>query len=362
MDSGVDNPHESASAGSQEDQQRDHDNKSPLSNVQQERLWIRYRTEYRDRESNEVVWEKDSPTPIDDSPERINSAKDPIFEIVTKYIARADYTSPKRSSQVGKDQTDNVPPRSFATPPSYQIRIYSPAIRNALNSVVHYYPSQSLSGDVIEVNWPYPVLVHHYDELLQFREHVLLKGTSDLCVREVHAGKDIQALLSYLDQTVMTHVKAEMLRLERGCYSFEHLWYSFKPGTAILQKRMENSIWEAAVISSVSGGTFVDPPELWTIHSWSLAFNGLYLDRVYQSSDILKFSGEYSFDKETRFIPDTTNIKDEHAIELIQQGKAYWDLVQKQCKYHDGTSHIFPYNKASHLTTEIQSVEGCLGI
>lgn len=219
MGKDVDNPHESAWAGSQGDQERDHDNKSPPSNVRQDRLWIRYRTEYRDRESDEVVWERDSPTPIDDSPERINSAKDPIYEIVTKYIARADYTSSKRSSQIEKNRTANPPAPSFATPASYQLRIYSPAIRNALNSVVQYYPGQSLSGDVLEVDWPYPVLVHHYDQLQQFREHALLKEPSDLCKREVHAGEDIQALLSYLDQTVMVDVKAEISRLERGCHT-----------------------------------------------------------------------------------------------------------------------------------------------
>lgn len=355
MDTDVGNLHGPTSAGSQleEDQYRDRHNKSPPSNIQHERLWIRYRTEYRNRGTNEVVWEKDSLTPIQDGPDHNDSTKDPVFEVLTTYKARGDVTSAKRSSQADNDRSDDPPPRSFATGASYKLRIFSPAIRDALNSVVHYYPSQSLSGDVLEVDWPYPVLVHHYDQLVEFRNEVLSKEPSDVCVRQIHAGEDIQALLRYLDETVMNDVKAERSRVERGCYTFEHLWYSFKPGTTMLYRSMDNFHWQTCVIKEVLGGTFVDPPVPWLISGWSLAFDGLRLDRVHHSSEVLKFSGEHLLEKTTRLIPDAKNIKDEEATELIEYGKTYWDLVQSQCKYHSGGSRRFPYNKVCQPVIEI---------
>ncbi|KAG6362329.1 hypothetical protein INS49_010559 [Diaporthe citri] len=344
MGSNVDNLQESAS---QDDQCTETPIQPPPTNPQYERLWIRYRTEYRDQKTNSVVWEKNSRTPIDDGPDGIGSMKDPIFEVLTTYRARGDNTTEKRSSRTDNTEGKDPPPRSFGTPAAYKLRIYSTAIRNALNSVVRYYPSQSLAGDVLEIKWPYPVLVHHYDPLVEFREQVLLQEPSDLCVREAHAAEDIQALLSYLDQTVMDDIKAEISRLERGCVSFDNLWFSHKPGTTVLKSTRENPHWRAWVIKEVDGGTFVDPPGPWIIRGWSLAFNGLHLDRVRQSIKCYEIL--------CRFIPDTTDINDEEAKRLIDYGKSYWNLVQKQCKYHFGDSSTFPFNKVEGLVmTDMQ--------
>jgi hypothetical protein len=219
-----------------------------------------------------------------------------------------------------------------------------------LNSVVEYYPSQPLNGDVLEINWPYPVLVHHYDELAEFREEVLLKKPGDLCVRETHAAEDIQALLTYLDQTVMDDANAEKDRIERGFMSFDNLWYGYKPGTTILSSTAESTSWRAFVVKDVWGGTFVDPPGQWLIRGWSLAFDGMYLGRVECTERIEKFSGELEL-KWTHFIPNTEDIEEEEAKKLVEYGKSYWDLVEKQCKYHTGDSCRFPYNKVSGFAT-----------
>lgn len=129
--------------------------------------------------------------------------------------------------------------------------------------------------------------------------------------------------------------------------SFEQFWYGYKPGTTMLYRWMDRPDWGAWVIEEVLGGTFVHPPQAWEVCGWSLEFNGLHLDRVEVTMEVPKFSGEKLFQDHTRFIPDTNNIEDEEATKLIEYGKAYWDLVQKQCKYHVGNSRTFPYNKVS---------------
>lgn len=162
------------------------------------RSWIRYRTEYLDQNNDDIVWEENSRTPFENRNDGLDSIRDPIFEILTIYRARVDSTkTTKRASQPGERKREGPPPRSFGTPPRYKLRIYSSALRNALNSVVRYYPSQcqSLNGDTLEVDWPYTVLVHHYDELAEFRRQILLKEPGELCTREIHAPEDIQELL-----------------------------------------------------------------------------------------------------------------------------------------------------------------------
>lgn len=337
---------ESAAPEPQDDQSKVFPIQAPPDDDQSERSWIRYRTEYRDQRTNDVVWEQNSRTPIDDGHDGTVSMKDPIFEILTTYRARGDSTNAKIPSQLHDGVREGPPPRSFGTPAYHKLRIYSPAIRNALNSVVEYYPSQPLNGDVLEINWPYPVLVHHYDELTEFRREVLLKEASDLCAREIHADEDIQALLTYLDETVMDDVKAEMDRNKRGFMSFDNLWYSHKPGTTIISSTAETPSWRAWVVKEVSGGTFIDPPGRWVVRGWSLAYDGMYLGRVDYTETTEKFSGELEL-KWTHFITDTEDIEDEEAKKLVDYGRLYWDLVEKQCKYHIGDSCNFPYNKVS---------------
>lgn len=341
---------------SQEEQERHMQSKEPpiTTDGPSERLWIRYRTEYRDRYTNTVVWEKKSRQPIVDASDGTDAHQDPIFEVLTVYSTRDDTTAAKRfpenSAENGQeDKRDGPPPRSSVTPATHSLRIYSPAIRNALNSVVKYYPSQSLAGDVIEIRWPYPLLVHHYDQLAEFRNQVTSKDPSDVCDREKHAPEDVEALLKFLDHTVMGDIRAEMSRNERGFFSSENIWYALKPGTTIMTRSKERNDWRPCVISEVSGGTLLDPqnPGDWLTKGWSFAFDGMYLDRV-ERKMWWAFFGEQSFeDSGIRFISGSENIEDEEVRKLVDHGKTYWRLAQKQCKYHSGNSCNFPYNKVS---------------
>lgn len=350
---------ESVPPKSSDEQGRDTLVQIPLTGNQHERLWIRYRTEYRDQSTNDVVWEENSRTPTGSRHDGTDSISDPIFEILTTYKARGDSTNAKRSSQPGDEKREGPPPRSFGAPPYHKLRIYSPALRNALNSVVQYYPSQSLNGDVLEINWPYPVLVHHYDELAEFRRQVLMKKSNEMCAREIHAAEDIQTLLTYLDQTVMDDIKAEISRMKRGFVSFDNLWYAYRPGTTVINTTAGDKTWRAWVIREIRGGTFVDPPEDWLIRGWSLAFDGRYLGRIESVQVMEKFSGEFGTDW-IRILPDNKDIRDEEAKKLVEYGKSYWNLVDKQCKYHAGDSCTFPYNKVSRRAVGLCGISSFL--
>jgi hypothetical protein len=178
--------------------------------------------------------------------------------------------------------------------PTYYIRIYSVAIINALRSVVQYYPGQDLSGDFIEITWPYPILVHHYDKLRSFRDAVAKKDPHEICVRERDVDKHLGLLISFLDKEVMDMVKAEQERNNRGCYTFDYMWVALEPGRTVFfsTREGEEGGLEPGIIRPVSGGIFEHPREHWQITAWSMAYDGRYLGRVKRILHWHKFDGE----------------------------------------------------------------------
>ncbi|OIW32701.1 P-loop containing nucleoside triphosphate hydrolase protein [Coniochaeta ligniaria NRRL 30616] len=232
--------------------------------------------------------------------------------------------------------------------PTYYLRIYSVAIIHALRSVVKYYPEQDLAGDVIEVYWPYPVLVHHYDELRSFREACAKKDPSELCVRENHLDDPLQLLLNFLDREVMEQVNAEKERNERGYTTFDYLWVAHKPG-AIQLARAGKEIWNAGIVHSLEGGIYTYPRSNWLITTWSLVYDGKWLRRESTKQSITKFDGEELYSQESIMIVSDQDFEKGHYVaenaivkRKIDYGKSYWDLMLQQCRHHEGLSTTFP--------------------
>jgi hypothetical protein len=238
------------------------------------------------------------------------------------------------------------------TAPTLSIRIFSGAIINALQSVVKYYPAQDLTGDTIGVMWPYPILVHHYDELKDFARDCESKDPEILCERERDAGAHLKLLLDYLDSTVMEMVRAEQERNRKGFYTFEGYWVGMKPGTIVATRYFEDKRERGAIVHSLGGGIFDHPPVEWDVTFWSLEFDGTFLERKTNDRVVVKFDGEMPVSIEDSAVPvgfgDHFYEKhpDNDLVEKrVRQGEQYWNLLQKQCKYYNGTLAQFPYTK-----------------
>lgn len=228
--------------------------------------------------------------------------------------------------------------------PTYSLRIYSTAIINALRSVVQYYPNQDLSGSTIEVRWPYPILVHHYDALREFKSKCDAKDLNELCAREKDASVHITSLLSFLDDNIMERVRAEEKRLENGFHTFENSWIMYKPGSTVIVRDL-NSKWRAMVISTVTGGIYQNQTTPWIIIGWRLEFDGTYLGRCQTDINLSKFDGERHFGTNTVFVHYRARIEHEEAEKLITYGKMYCGLLMRQCRQHTGKSVFHPYNE-----------------
>ncbi|KAJ9142057.1 ATPase (AAA) domain protein [Pleurostoma richardsiae] len=317
--------------------------------------WIRYRIEYRDRINDSVLYRRDVEGPDSTLLDQLNDG--PAFEVLTRFRTtnidagerrrRGPGGPPPPPGPPGRVQPMRVMPVSSA--PTYHLRIYSVAIIHALQSVVQYYPGQDLIGDIIEIRWPYPILVHHYNELAEFRDRCASKKKEELCVREKDAAEHLRLLLGYLDEKIMPEVEAERERNKRGNRTFAGIWLTHKPGATIMFKTDTSPDWETYVVQSITGGVFENPPQEWSILGWRLAYDGKYLGRVPYTNVTGKFDGEEEYASHLRVFDLDAPLEDEESKELIEYGKLYWKLLKKQCMYYKGKCQNFPYNDVDGL-------------
>lgn len=314
------------------------------------RARIGYRVEFKDPLTNEIISRKTYRSPVaeDSFINRRENLDEPIFEHVTTFKAQRS-TDKASSTSMAVEEDGADLPEGLGPTRSYSIVIHSAAIINALRAVVSYYPSQDLSGDSLRIDWPYRVLVHHYDALVEFKTEVTLKNPEDLCVREKDAVEHLDVLLQFLDDSVMVDIRVEAERFKKGFVTYENLWYHYRPGCAVLSQYLEDeeSQWRSYVVQSVEGGPTPEHSWSWQIVGWTLDFDGTYLDRKKTTTYLESFTGEVHWGTRTRFIYDKTSLDDEEARKKIDTGRRYWELIQKQCQYYKGKSCNFPYNEVS---------------
>ncbi|KAI5926623.1 P-loop containing nucleoside triphosphate hydrolase protein [Camillea tinctor] len=303
--------------------------------------WIRYRVEHRNRETNELINCRDTKGPgLDDDDDSKDGADGPAFALVTTY---------RTAPSAGKEKSEALTAATFAasSPPSYALHIYSPAIIIALQTVVQYYPSQDLTGDIV-IKWPYPILVHHYDELAKFGDESARKDEQDRCIREKGAKTDIDLLLKFLDDNIMAEVIAEKERNKNGFYTFDYAWVFLKPGLTLLTQLDDGNDKDPQVIHSVYGGVFENPRVPWEINHWNLRYDGQYLGRHMTTVVFAKFDGQDTFEDSKVVDLEKEDIPEDVAAQ-IKYGETYWKLLRKQCRHYKGKTQNFPFNEIDGL-------------
>jgi hypothetical protein len=82
-----------------------------------------------------------------------------------------------------------------------------------------------------------------------------------------------------------------------------------------------------------------------------MEYDGLYLGLVATFCTWNQFDGESTiFGNNVIFINDEALAdanKDERVRTAVEQGKSYWNLVSKQCRYHQGATAEFPTSEVS---------------
>lgn len=303
------------------------------------RTWVRYRIELRHRVTGELIHRSDSEQPQERELESLDDQ--PIFELITRYETGGSEVEQAQGALLATSAN-----KDLNSAPSYFLRIYSSAIINALRSVVQYYPSQDLSGSTIDIKWPYPVLVHHYEALHEFKAKCDAKDPNELCTREKDASAHLTRLLSFVDENIMERVKAEQERFKDGFNAFENLWIAYKPGDTVVSKGFDLK-WRAVVVSSVTGGIYENSTAPWKVTGWFLEFDGKYLGRKKCEMFLAPFDGIKSWKGVRNFVRDQEHIEGEELEELVSYGEMYYGLLRRQCRHHKGRTVDHPYNEVT---------------
>ena len=315
--------------------------------------WIRYRIQYRDHQTNELMRENIKVPEKDfdaqkQGEDHFTGTHVPTFEHIAIYKTSMFEASESRKAYPNNAEVKFSP---ISMAPSYHITIYSVAIINALQSVVQYYPAQDLTGNAITIRAPYAILMHHYEELVEFRKRCATTDPEALCARERDCDEHLGLLLRFLDKHVKDVFHAEQERNRNGFASWENLWVSFRPGTTRIGPTNESRAFTAEVIHSVEGGIFDSPPSSWHVRMWSLNYDGVRLGRELHSLWYHKFDGEQA---KNDFHIQVAEVEDaiqefEGLMMLVKQGKIFWNLLGKQCMYHKGKTAVFPFNTVEGL-------------
>lgn len=298
--------------------------------------YVGYRTEWCHAVTGRVVHsESRKAMEVDDKPVKLEEG--PIFDVVTKRIAKNTEKATGASTEATTAPIAEV---------KHSIRIYSTAIINALRRIVEYYPGQDLSGDPLELQWPYPILVHHYDKLVEFKTHREGRDPETLCVREHDAAEHLGVLIRFLDDDIMKTVREEQILNQQGRYTFDKLWLSYKPGSTVLVKHINDDYHVGYVVQSVSGGSFVSPPARWEIRGWKLQYDGAFIGRWGWVTTIERADGPVVFSDGITFIDDWDDNTDNEIVrDLINWGSIYWSHLKNKCSYHKGISTTFPHTE-----------------
>ena len=340
---------EETSSGSNIDQSKS----EAVSSKETSGAWIRYCLRVLGTNTNRLIKEEEISDPDFNGigSELEHDTKKPVLEKVTTYKVDDSKDSSK------KDVASEISASTLAVAhPTHHIEIFSVGIINALRRVVQYYPQQDLTRESVVVEWPYPILVHHYRELSQYRDNCKDQSDTDHCIRDRYCHEHLDLLLQFLDKEVMAEVNAEEDRFRRGARTWNWGWVMWRPGSTIITRYSDekNQLY-TRVVHSISGGIFENPPKAWKINTWSLSFDGEFLGREQFIVESHKYDGEGKV-KDFRPVDMDRDSEDPDVIKHVENGEKYWQLLQKACQYHTGRTKSFPFNEASQYCLIVVSL------
>lgn len=300
-----------------------------------------YKIQYKSIETRDVIFIKEDTKPITFQSESESESGSPVLEFITDVYISTD--SVKKHE---KDAGSSVHVLSANRP---YLKINSPAIINALQSVVKYYPGYDFSQSSICINEPFAILVHHEKELADFRDQYSpnrIQKEDEHCERTKNTYEHLSVLQEFLRGRIGASVEREKLRHERGFASFEMLWLLLKPGITVYNAGLDGS-YEAKVVESLSGGIQNGRPYPLQVDFWGLDYDGETIGRAEDVSTLQPFNGEKEI-KTLLVFPckfwnasKSENVKDLQK-DLEERGKMFFKLTSRRCMSYNGLSASFP--------------------
>lgn len=306
---------------------------------------VRYKVEYRELKDNTLLNTEDQ-----SSKQGQRRAHDgPVFDVVD-----VNYTSETKDTQRSDNATErhDKPDLNVSISPSVQIaggqyiRIYSHAIINALQSVVNYYPYRSVVGDPVDINEPYPILVHHWEQLEEFRQcfnpRILTENTDDCVVNDTY--EHLGYLLEFLENRMGEKVRKERERWAQPVpkASFEMLWLLLRPGIDVYFDEDGNGSREPWIVADVTFSVLNQSWPDYNIRMWNLNSDEDTIRPDEQNFVVSRFHGEKPINELDVFPCEYLEGHAEWKRKMVERGKSFFKLRQKKCMYFDGEGDSLP--------------------
>lgn len=302
---------------------------------------VLYRVQYLN-ERMDVVFSKEDKEPMEIQ-YTLSTLGKAVIEVITDVRMVETYTH---------SNAEKEDPGTAISVLGTKLKINSPAIITALQSVIEYYPGYSFSEASNTITEPYAALIHHEEELKMYRDQFnpnSFNSKDELCHRNANVYEHLGILQSVLFERSGTAVEAERQRHARGVATFEMLWLLFRPGTDIYYDDDEDGNYNAYVIKSVTGGVLGGPPKSLTISAWRMDYDGLKIGRSLFTLDQRVYDGEKAitsltvipcefWKEESKEGEETKPLK----LKLEERGKVFFKLAQRQCMDYHGTTYSWP--------------------
>ena len=230
--------------------------------------------------------------------------------------------------------------------------IYSQELLTVIRQCIKYFPGVSLIGDRVDIYEPYPILIHHLDEMREMQKR--LDTHLESSKKEVH--KHLNSLLSYLEEYMTPNIipAIEKLRKPIPTISFDNLWLLFKPGLDVYRFFSFDYLREIPFAAVVLETLIIEPEEddnkdgkkeQFYLRSWVLESDGQLLSREMGGTVIDRFEGERRVTSLATYPCKYYDSEDGGVRQkkLIERGRKVYDLLRQMPKpmWYDG----YPYTQ-----------------
>jgi hypothetical protein len=298
-----------------------------------------YRYIYKDVDG-EIIQQKEDIKPIKFTSDETKVLTDQtVLEVVTTKKSSRRKTLEDTTESAGDPSKENT---------TTSIKIHSSYIINALRDLVSTQWEISLDSEVLTMEEPYRVLVHHIEDLRVYKTRHPA-GHSKTYVQVCNDHIDI--LLGFLDDSFQ-----EDLRLERQRHlksppmaTFQYIWLLFKPGDDVFVNEtsdlpfMPMTVYKSGLSISRSGPSGRSLSVSYEVKAWSVLSTGSHAcSPMPRTIWIEEFDGEKEvstlavFPK--RFHQSHLSLEEQ----FIARGKKWFQLRNLSYKEYSGSTLSIP--------------------
>ncbi|KAI1123362.1 hypothetical protein F5Y10DRAFT_251962 [Nemania abortiva] len=238
-----------------------------------------------------------------------------------------------------------------------EMSVRSKQLIEVLRSIVHYYPSINLRGEVLTLDSPYCLLAHHLVELENFKNDLETNNGLAMVKEEpvgpkswvMGSAKDAQITVDHIEKLLhfmKTNLFGSQMEAEKARHlqdppvcTFTMMWLLYKPGTTVYVKdaagKARAYVIERIVVDDTVSAV-LERSQPYTVYLWNLDSDGKYVRRAGRIVLIGVFDGARPI-MDLKIVPAAfIDASDKHKTRqaLIQKGRKWFKMLTGAQQWH----------------------------